>query len=155
MKIVVDTNIIFSALVNTDGSIGDLLFNSEPFFRFYSCSYMRYEIEKHWGKLLRASNLSDAELKESQYRLFKKISFLDEELIPPETWLLAKNVVSDIDINDIDFVATSEFLNGTFRTGDKELYNGLRKKGFFNVMNTRELLSIREKERSDKNDSLT
>ena len=28
MKVVVDTNIVFSALLNSNGSIGDLLFNS-------------------------------------------------------------------------------------------------------------------------------
>ena len=48
MKIIVDTNIIFSGLLNTNGSIGDLIFNSEGVFQFYSCDYMRHEIDKHW-----------------------------------------------------------------------------------------------------------
>lgn len=47
MKIVVDTNIIFSALLNSNGTIGDLIFNSDKTFELYSCSYMRYEILKH------------------------------------------------------------------------------------------------------------
>jgi predicted nucleic acid-binding protein len=34
MKIVVDTNIIFSALLNSNGNIGDLLFNSDKDFEF-------------------------------------------------------------------------------------------------------------------------
>jgi predicted nucleic acid-binding protein len=51
MKIVVDTNIIFSALLNSNSSIGDLLFNSGKHFEFYSCNYMRYEIQKHWERL--------------------------------------------------------------------------------------------------------
>ncbi len=50
MKIVVDTNIIFSALLNTNSTIGDLLFNSDKHFDFYSCSYMRYEIKKALGE---------------------------------------------------------------------------------------------------------
>jgi predicted nucleic acid-binding protein len=81
MKIVVDTNLIFSALVNTNGKIGDLLLNSDKYFHFYSCSYMRYEIEKHWDKLLKVSKLSDKDLKEAQFRLFRKIHFINEELI--------------------------------------------------------------------------
>jgi len=32
MKVVVDTNIIFSALLNSNGTIGDLLFNSDKQF---------------------------------------------------------------------------------------------------------------------------
>ncbi len=47
MKIVVDTNIIFSTLLNSNTKIGDLLFNSDKHFEFYSCSYMRFEIQKH------------------------------------------------------------------------------------------------------------
>lgn len=47
IKVVVDTNIIFSALLNSNGSIGELLFNANGIFHFYSCSYMRLEIEKH------------------------------------------------------------------------------------------------------------
>lgn len=50
MKIVVDTNIIFSTLLNSSSNIGDLLFNSDKHFEFYSCSYMRYEIQKTLGK---------------------------------------------------------------------------------------------------------
>ncbi len=47
MKIVLDTNIIFSALLNSNSNIGDLKFNSDKFFEFFSCNYMRYEFEKH------------------------------------------------------------------------------------------------------------
>ena len=34
VKVVVDTNIIFSSLLNSNGTIGDLLFNSQPFISF-------------------------------------------------------------------------------------------------------------------------
>lgn len=61
-KIVVDTNILFSFLLNTQGSIGDLLFNEEGTFEYYSNEYMRYEIRKHWAKLKKISKLSDSEL---------------------------------------------------------------------------------------------
>ena len=47
-KIIVDTNIIFSCLLHSQGTIGDLIFNSEDIFAFYSNQYMRFEIRKHW-----------------------------------------------------------------------------------------------------------
>ena len=62
MKIIVDTNIIFSSLLNSNGTIGDLLFNSDKYFEFYSCIYMRYEIHKHWERLKKISKLSDRQL---------------------------------------------------------------------------------------------
>lgn len=46
-KIIVDTNIIFSCLLNSNGLIGDLIFNSDDVFDFYSNEYMRYEIRNH------------------------------------------------------------------------------------------------------------
>ena len=144
MIIVVDTNIIFSALLNTKSNIGDLMLNSDDNFVFYSCAYMRNEIEKHWEKLLKLSRLSNQELREAQYRIFKRIAFLIEEIIPGNIWLWAEKLVMEIDIDDVDFVAITQFLNGVLWTGDKELYEGLKLKGYDKVLNTSEMLQIRE-----------
>ncbi|MBK9732370.1 MAG: hypothetical protein IPO83_14025 [Chitinophagaceae bacterium] len=136
MKIIVDTNIIFSGLLNTNGIIGDLLFNSDGIFEFYSCSYMRSEIEKHWEKLKRISKLSESELEESRFKIFAKIYFINEELIPEKTWLAAEEITKDIDIDDSDFVALTKHLKGYLWTGDKELYSGLKRKNFKRIYNT-------------------
>jgi predicted nucleic acid-binding protein len=144
MIVVVDTNIIFSALLNTKSNIGDLLLNSDDYFVFYSCAYMRIEIEKHWEKLLKLSRLTNQELRDAQYSLFKKISFLKEEVIPVNIWLWAENLVMDIDIDDLDFVAIAKFLDGLLWTGDKELYEGLKSIGYDDVLNTAELFKMRE-----------
>ncbi len=143
MKVIVDTNIVFSAMLNTNGTIGDLLFNSDNVFQFYSCGYMRYEIEKHWEKLKRISNLSEGELQISKFRLFTKINFINEELIPSKTWKTAEEIVGSIDIDDSDFVALTKHLKGHLWTGDKELFNGLKRKNFKRVYNTTELLALR------------
>lgn len=147
VKIIVDTNIIFSALLNTNGTIGDLLFNSDDVFEFFSCSYMRFEIEKHWEKLKRISKLSDKELNESQFFVFSKINFINEELIPENTWIETEKLVEDVDIDDADFLALTKHLDGFLWTGDKELYNGLKRKGFVKVYNTTELIGFRNKEK--------
>ena len=53
MKIVVDTNIIFSSLLKTQTTFGQIIFNSDDIFEFYSAQYMRTEIRNHWdGKLI-------------------------------------------------------------------------------------------------------
>ena len=143
VKIIVDTNIIFSGLLNTDGTIGDLLFNSDGVFEFYSCSYMRHEIERHWEKLKRISKLSDSELEESRFTIFAKIHFINEELIPEKTWLAAEEIALDIDIDDSDFIALTKYLKGFLWTGDKELYNGLRRKNFKRIYDTTELFAVR------------
>jgi predicted nucleic acid-binding protein len=143
MKIVVDTNIIFSALLNSNSTIGDLLFNSGKYFEFYSCNYLRYEIQKHWERLKKISKLSDEQLQVSYTQVLSKLKFINEEIIPAETWLVSEEITKGIDIDDTDFVAMTKFLKATLWTGDKVLYNGLKKTGFKKLINTTELLALR------------
>ncbi len=143
MKIVVDTNIIFSALLNTNGTIGNILFNSDGCFEFYSCNYMRYEIIKHWDKLKNLSKMSEKELSISYSLILSKLKFINEEIIPNEIWLTAEQLTQKIDLDDTDFVALTKFLNGNLWTGDRVLYNGLINLNFKNVLNSSSLLAIR------------
>ena len=141
-KIVVDTNIIFSCLLNSQTLIGDLMFNSDDHFEFYSCDYMRYEIRKHWQKLLKISRLSSSQLDTSYDKIMLKINFLHEELIPTKYWKNAEEIVSDIDVDDLDFVALTKYLKASLWTGDKSLYNGLKLKKFKPVYNSLELHKV-------------
>ena len=149
MKIVVDTNIIFSTLLNSNSTIGDLLFNSDKHFEFYSCSYMRYEIQKHWERLKKISKLTDEQLQVSYTQVLSKLKFINEEIIPVETWLASEQITKGIDIDDTDFVALTKFLKATLWTGDKVLYNGLKRLEFKKLLNTTELLALR-KTKSEK-----
>lgn len=104
-KIIVDTNIIFSCMVNSQGTIGDVIFNSENIFEFYSNQYMRFEIRKHWNKLLKVSKVTDNELQNAYDTMLTKLTFINEELIPKNDWQKAETLVADIDLDDTDFVA--------------------------------------------------
>ncbi|TAN34843.1 hypothetical protein EPN27_04525, partial [Patescibacteria group bacterium] len=105
MKIIVDTNIVFSAILNTEGKIGNLLIDSEKQFQFFSTDYLRFELNKHHQKLKYFSGLSDFEIEEAKYRITKYIQFINIEIIPEQIWKEAGKIISDIDIDDIDFVA--------------------------------------------------
>ncbi len=144
MKIVVDTNLVFSAILNSNGKIGDLLLNSATFFTFYSPNFLRLEIEKHWDKLLRISKLTPMQLEESKFQIFGVLHFLAEEQIPYEYWHNALPYVREVDMDDIAFVALSGFLNSRLWTGDKELREALLSKGFSQGLSTDELYHLRE-----------
>ena len=144
-KVIVDTNIIFSCLLNSQGTIGDLVFNSDTVFDFYSNEYMLYEIRKHWERLKKISKLSDFELQTSYDKLLTKLTFINEQLIPENVWQTSEALVADIDIDDTDFVALTKYLKGILWTGDKPLYNGLKAKRFRSVYNTADLLKLRNK----------
>src|ERR1035437_9569945 len=109
MTVVVDTNIAFSAILNTKSIIGDMVLNSNNIFQFQSCHYLWEEIDKHWDKLKKISKLSDTDLRESQRLVYKNISFIDEGQIPKIHRLRAYDLVKDIDLNDLVFVALNEY----------------------------------------------
>ncbi len=66
MKIVVDTNIVFSGILNSTGKIGKILIHSKSHFQFYSCSFLRIELLKHRVKLLKLTKLNGESLEELQ-----------------------------------------------------------------------------------------
>jgi len=150
-KVVVDTNIVFSAILNTGSNIGDLLMNSDEVFRFYSAEYLRHEIENHNDKLIEISKLSVREIEESKHQIFNKIQLITEGQIPFKIWHRSANYVREVDMDDIAFVAMSEYMEIDLWSGDKHLINGLRSKGFDRVISTQELMELRRSiEREEK-----
>ena len=144
-KIIVDTNIIFSCLLNSQGTIGDVIFNSDDVFEFYSNQYMRFEIRKHWHRLKKISKMTDLELETAYDKMLTKLTSINEELIPQTDWEKGEELLKDIDMDDIDFVALKKFLRGTLWTGDKPLYEGLKSKRFRTVYNTQDMIKFRNR----------
>lgn len=73
MKIVVDTNIIFSGLLSPNGKISDLLLNSSGKFDFYSPTYVLDELKVHRRKLLKISGFTEIELEFLKRNILKKL----------------------------------------------------------------------------------
>jgi len=147
MKIIVDSNIVFSTLLNTKSTLGEIVFHSDDIFDFYSVEYMRIEIKKHWNKLLKISKLTDEQLEKSYNTVLTKISFINEELIPQTIWKESEKLVQGIDVDDVDFIALTKQLKGKLWTGDKALQTGFKSKGFKNVLTTDEILKLWIKKR--------
>jgi predicted nucleic acid-binding protein len=143
MKFVVDTNIVFSAVLNTQSKIGDLIMNSQGIFEFYACDTLRTELKRHRAKLLDLSQLNEDQLDQSIFQITSCISFTAEALIPFEYWLKGIELVRDTDMNDIAFLALTEFLDVKIWTGDRVLLKGLARKGYTNFITTEELFNLR------------
>jgi predicted nucleic acid-binding protein len=143
MKFVVDTNIAFSAVLNTQSKIGDLIMNSYGIFEFHACDTLRTELKRHRSKLMELSKLNDEQLDQSIYQITKCLNFTAEALIPFEYWLKGADLVRDVDMNDIAFLALTEFLGVKLWTGDKELMKGLAKRGYTNFITTEEIFNLR------------
>lgn len=46
MKIVIDSNIVFSAILNTKSKIGQLIINGSQYFDYYTIGLLKTEIKK-------------------------------------------------------------------------------------------------------------
>ena len=137
MKIVVDTNIVFSAILNINGKIGELLFN--PFFDFYTCDFLKQELNEHHEKLKKISKLSEDQLKISKTLIFSKLKFVNSILLEESILLSTEEIMMDIDPDDIEFIALGRQLNAKVWTGDKKMHNKLLEKGFDFTLLTDEL----------------
>lgn len=128
MKIIVDSNIIFSSLLNQHSSISDMLFRKE--FDFVMPKYAYIELFKYKEKIIRFSGHNEEEILEILYKLLKNINIFDENMIAPKTLKKAYRLVKDIDEKDIIYIALTIEMDGLLWTGDKKLIKGLQKKGF-------------------------
>lgn len=142
MKIIVDTNIVFSGILNSSSRIGKILISSKNHFQFFTCDFLKQELVKHKEKLLKLTKLNFLELEELEKLVTANITFINESLIQDKDFVKSRELLEKIDINDIPFVALTLNLEGTLWTGDKILIQGLRTKGFTRVINTVELSKI-------------
>ncbi len=92
MNIIVDANIIFSGILNTDGKIGDLLINSKAQLKFIAPDFLRREIKHHYPKLMKISKLSLEQVQEAEFQIYKDLTFISEEQIKLSAWKEAEAI---------------------------------------------------------------
>ena len=134
MKIVVDTNIVFSAILNTQSQIGQLLIDGSCYFKFYSIGLLKEEIFNHKSKILELTNFSEENFTSLYNLILSKISFVDEILLSNDELIKALDLVAEIDENDTLFVALNNNLNSKLWTGDKKLIKGLVRRNYKKII---------------------
>lgn len=140
MKVVVDTNIVFTAMLNPSAMIGQILIFGQRQCSFYAPLLLKEEIKKHKSRIIAlAEGMSEAAFDNIRDEIFNCIQFISEEQIPFHFWLNAIPFVRDSDMDDIAFVVLSEYLDAKLWTGDKISISGLQKHGFPRLISTDDL----------------
>ena len=128
-SVVVDTNIVFSALISRNSRFRDILWGSS--FRFFICETVLVELFRHKEKLLRANRRLPTDEFEGLYHgLLRRLELFKEDWASAEHWASAIELCRDVDPADSPHVAITLALNGLLWTGDSKLRNGLEAKGF-------------------------
>lgn len=126
--IIIDTNILFSALLHGDSRFARAILESGG--SFFICESILIELFKHKERISRLSKLDEDDLLRLLYLLLRQVTVFREEMIDPELRQEAVSLCRDIDPADASAVALTLHLRGLLWTGDLKLKNALRTRGF-------------------------
>jgi predicted nucleic acid-binding protein len=130
-KIVLDTNLLFSALRSRNTTFREKLFSDE--YTFYSSKYIIVEIFKHKERIFKNAKIADeGEVYEYLNEILQRIHFVNEDFVSLTNYTIAYKLCKDVDEFDTPFVALSLQLNAQLWSRDEKLKTGLRNKGFDN-----------------------
>ena len=133
MELIIDANILMSALIATQSTTYDIIFNNR--IRLFSVDKLLKELEKHKSEILDKSGLS-----EYDFDIFVSLISAEIEFIPyseiekfvPE----AEKITPDP--NDTEYFALALKLNCSIWSNDKKL----KKQDKVKVYSTEELVKI-------------
>jgi predicted nucleic acid-binding protein len=101
--IVVDTNILFSALLSDRSRFTEFIFKSE--YNLFICELVLVELFKRKEKIIRLSQLTENDLIQFYHILLRRINLYKEDLITIENRSLAYEFCRDVDESDTPHVA--------------------------------------------------
>jgi predicted nucleic acid-binding protein len=142
MTIIVDTNILISASLNARGELFQILTNTYPGLEFVAPYYSLKEIVKHQTGICKKLKKSVLLFQSNLSLLLNYIVIVPDEYLSEKNMEEAETLTTSIDIDDTIFVAFAMALDCLFWTGDLKLHRVLRRKGFMNVILTKDLKQI-------------
>lgn len=118
MEVIIDTNILFSAIIK-NSTTRRLILEYDNYFLFPE--YIFEETEEHKNELLIKSGMDDEDFSKLLGIILQKVMIIpNEKLLPclPE----ALEIIKDIDINDVLFIACAlAYPNSILWSDDKNL----------------------------------
>jgi predicted nucleic acid-binding protein len=126
--VVVDTNVVFSALLKRQSQVRQTLFTAQR--QFISPRFIVVELFKRKERIARLSELTHDELLEQLNATINRLTFVDESAIGIGAWIEGRRLCRDIDLKDTPFVALALHAGAELWTQDEPLKAGLRRNGF-------------------------
>lgn len=134
MKIVLDVNVILSALIR-DSTTRKIILNSE--FDLYFPEPSLHKIRKYKSYILEKSGLSEEEYGKIMATLFKYIKLVPTEEIE-KNWDEAKKIMGHIDPEDVVFIATALSIKDSVIWSDDRHFE---KQDKVKVLKTKDIIS--------------
>ncbi len=142
MIITVDTNILISALINSKGKEFAILKRSYRQIDFVSSVFLLKEFSQKINKVAALTNSSPADVSYQFKALTEQFLWVKEIELDSASLHEAEKLIQNIDPKDFLFVAVAVYFDSLLWSGDMKLYKGLRRRGFKNIVTTKELSEI-------------
>jgi predicted nucleic acid-binding protein len=142
MTIVVDANILISAIVNPDSFIGITLLTQNNNVDYVLPSFAIEEALIHKERICKTLQIDKSFFDNNLNAVHNACLVFASESILPKYSKVAIQIVEKIDPKDAIYVAFSLALDALIWTGDLKLYKALRKKDFKNIITTTDLKRI-------------
>lgn len=108
-------------------------------------NYLIVEIKNHLSEIVESRKVTKKQLLLELNALLENITIIDVDKIPKKIVVQALEIVKDIDVDDLFFVAVHLYNKHKIWTSDKVLINGLKAKGFNICVTTQQLKTKRYK----------
>lgn len=142
MTVIVDANIVITGIVNPYGPIPLIINLNSSTIDFVVPDYLIEEINSHKAKICKLTETSPVLFEQLKNDVLSKTLLFSTDTISQEDIKKAERLTSSIDVKDTWYVAFAIALDALLWTNDLKLYKGLRRKGFSNIVTTKELKEI-------------
>lgn len=137
MRIVIDSNIIFSALISGKKLYIDIF----KALQLYVPDFIFREISKYEDRIIKNTKIAN-EFTFFSRELFSEIIVIPKFGISKENYKKAFSLCKDIDPKDTPYLALSIELDIPLWTNDKKLIQGLLEKNYKKIITTEEIFKL-------------
>lgn len=130
MNYIIDFNILFNSMLSGKSFYKTLFRNNN----FYTPDFIFVELQKYENQIIENTKLEIEQLISYTKFLFSHLKVFPNLVITLKSKQYAFNLIKDIDLKDITYLALSIELEIPLITKDELLFKGLRKKGYKNVI---------------------
>ena len=137
MKLVIDSNIIFSALISVKVTYLEIFEAAD----IYVPDFLFIELARYEQRIQQQADLADS-FKTFTRDLFSNITVIPNIAISSGSFMRAHSLCRDVDLEDIPFVALSIDLEIPLWTNDKKLKEALRAKEYTNIASSSDIFEL-------------
>ncbi len=135
---ITDANILFSCLISGNEKYQRIFKEC----RLYMPDFALSEIQEHQAEILSKTKVSPTDLRSFTLSIFDYLIVVPNFLISTESYFTAFHLCKDIDEDDTAYLALSIEFDLPLLTNDRILAEGLRRKGYKNVITLTELFDL-------------